>query len=349
MSDNHFEDFAVGKRFRHPTPRTVTEGDASLYIALTGARHPLPCSTPLASAQGYRARPIDDLLTFNIAFGKTVGDVSVNAIANLGYADLRFLEPVYAGDTIRAETTVLGLRETSSGDSGVVYVRSDAYNQQDRAVMTWARWVLVRKRDKSAASPASETPVLPDHVAPEQLVAPPPVDAAAMADATGSPRFWQSFEPGERIDHPAGMTLEESDHMLATRLYQNNAQVHFDQMLQAGSQHGRRLVYGGHVISICRALSFDGLENAMRIMAINAGAHRAPCFAGDTITCFTEVLERIELPGRRDVGALRLRLVGLKNQRSAGFVDRIEESGKVRFHPDVVLDLDYTVAVPRTA
>jgi 2-methylfumaryl-CoA hydratase len=101
----------------HPTPRTVGEGDIALYLALTGSRHVIGCAAPVAHALGYPARPLDEMLVFHLAFGKTVADISLNAVANLGYADVRFLAPVYVGDSLAAESTVIGLKENSSGDS----------------------------------------------------------------------------------------------------------------------------------------------------------------------------------------------------------------------------------------
>ncbi|MFC3173655.1 MaoC family dehydratase [Novosphingobium bradum] len=345
---NFFEDFAIGRQFLHPTPRTITEGDASLYIALTGARQPLPCSQPLAMAMGYRAAPLDDGLLFNMAFGKTVSDISANAVANLGYADLRFLEPVHAGDTLTARSEVIGLRPTSSGDNGVVYVRSSAFNQHGRPVLTWIRWVLVHARARGGAVGEAVVPDLPERVEPADLRVPAiTVDVAALVRASGAARLWDDYAIGQRIDHAAGMTLDETDHTLATRLYQNGAKVHFDAQMMASTPHGRRLVYGGHVISVCRALAFEGLENVIGMLAINGGSHRAPTFAGDTLYCFTEVLDKFALPGRADLGGLRLRLVGIKNRPAAGFLAEVEEGGKVRFDPAVVLDLDYTVMIPR--
>src|SRR5271154_518823 len=95
-----FEDFRHGETIRHSTPRTLTTGDASLYSALYGARFAPQSAETFARAIGYRARPIDDLLAFHVVFGKTVPDVSINAVANLGYADCRFLNAVYPGDTL---------------------------------------------------------------------------------------------------------------------------------------------------------------------------------------------------------------------------------------------------------
>src|SRR3546814_6968234 len=102
--------------------------------------------------------------------------------------------------------------------------------------------------------------------------------------------------------------------MTATRLYQNTARVHFNRHAEKDGRFGRRLVYGGHVISLARALSFNGLANGFRIAAINGGRHVAPVFAGDTISAWSAVTQAIDLPGRADLGALRLRTVATKDR-----------------------------------
>ena len=102
----------------------------------------------------------------------------------------------------------------------------------------------------------------------------------------GSRHRWGDYEVGEKIDHIDAMTIEEAEHQLATRLYQNTAKVHFNQHEQAQGRFGRRLIYGGHIISLARALSFNGLENAFHIAAINAGRHVSPAFAGDTVYAY---------------------------------------------------------------
>lgn len=354
VTGRFFEDFRLGETLLHATPRTLTEGDASLYLALTGARQPLYCAAPAAQQFGFPRQPLDDLLVFHVAFGKTVPDISVNAIANLGYADVRFLEPVYPGDTLCTRSEVIGLKETSNGRSGIVYVRSVARNQSDTPVLSWVRWVMVRKADPDAPAPEPHIPELPYQVSPEDMPGLQGLDGSGFDSAvTGSQRLWDDYRPGERINHPAGMTIDPSDHTLATKLYQNTARVHFDQLAMSDSPMGQRLVYGGHVISMCRALSYDGLENALLIRAINGGTHANPTFAGDTLYCWTEVLEQWPLPGRSDIGALRLRLVGLKNctpQQLAGtHTEPAPDSSATRgrYRPEVVLDLDYTVIMPR--
>jgi len=346
---NFFEDFSLAQTLVHGTPRTVGEGDQALYLALTGARHVLPSARSVAHALGYPDRPLDDLLVFHIAFGKTVPDISLNAVANLGYADVRFLAPVYAGDTLKAESTVIGLKQNSNGKSGIVWVRSTALNQNDQEVLTWIRWVMVHKRVADTPAPEPVTPAVPDFVSVERLALPACLDAHRYeTEISGGPWLWDDYAVGERIDHPAGMTLDETDHTLATRLYQNNARLHFDAFMMAGSPYGRRLVYGGHVISVCRAQSFEGLENVLTIAAFNGGVHCNPTFAGDTLYTWSEVRDKWSIPGRDDLGALRLRMVGLKNLPAGQLADsHVETDGQRKYHPNVVLDLDYTVLIPR--
>ncbi len=361
---HYFEDFYLNQVIQHATPRTIGEGEAALYIALTGARQVLHSAETVAQSLGYKARPIDDLLAFHIAFGKTVPDISVNAVANLGYADVRFLQPVYAGDTIGTSSTVIGLKQNSNGKSGMVYVRSIAINQDQQAVFSWVRWVMVHKKVLTAAMPETAAPetVVPEKVVPEKVVPkllsfvpvaelniPSFLDASQFDTSnTGGSYLWDDYVVGERINHPAGMTISDTDHTLATKLYQNNARLHFDDVMMKTTAFGRRLMYGGHIISLCRALSHDGLENALSILAINAGTHCNPTFGDDTIYTWTEVLDKWEIANRSDVAALRLRMVGVKNQAADTLAGtHISNDGKQSYHPNVVLDLDYTVLMPR--
>ncbi len=339
-----FEDFTLNEAIQHATPRTITAGDCAIYIALYGARQPLFCSAQFAQSLGHKATPVDDLLAFHIAFGKTVPDISVNAIANLGYADVRFLQAVFVGDTLSTSSQVIGLKQNSNGKSGVVWVHSTATNQRGEPVLSWVRWVMLHKSNLDAPAPITVVPTLPSVVAPENLQLPSYFSAANFdAKATGGQYYWEDYQVGECISHAPGMTINPAEHSMATRLYQNNARLHFDDHMMKTSSFGQRLVYGGVVISICRALSYEGLENAISILAINAGTHANPSFAGDTIYTRTEVLDTWALPERTDVAALQLRMVGIKNM-PASDIDNIKtESG---YHPNVVLDLDYTVLMP---
>jgi 2-methylfumaryl-CoA hydratase len=342
---NFFEDFRLGQHLMHAPPRTVTTGDVALYTALFGSRFALGSSDPFAQALGLPRAPLDSMLVFHLIFGRTVADVSLNAIANLGYAGGRFGVPLYPGDTVTSDSRVIGLRQNKDGQTGVVYVHSTGLNQHGAMVLDYRRWVMVRKRDAAAPAPETVVPELPDAVPIEELTCPFPVAAGRCDPArTGSEFLWDDYAVGERIDHVDGMTIEEAEHMLATRLYQNTAKVHFNQHVERAGRFGKRIVYGGHVISLARALSFNGLANAQVIAAINGGRHTAPSFAGDTIYAWSEVLARHELPGRSDVGALRIRTVATKDRDGHDFPYKDAAGG---FDPAVVLEFDYTVLILR--
>ncbi|WP_289149665.1 MaoC family dehydratase [uncultured Salipiger sp.] len=333
-----FEDYSIGQVIEHAVPRTVSGGERALYHALYPARHALYSSDEFARACGLPASPLDDLAAFHVVFGKTVPDVSLNAVANLGYAEGRWLKPVYAGDTLRSSSEVIGLKQNSNGKTGVVYVRTTGTNQNGETVMEYCRWVMVRKKDLDAPAPETVMPELKPVLAPEDLVIPEGLDFSDY-DFTlaGEPHRWGDYEPGETIDHVDGVTIEEAEHMMATRLWQNTAKVHFDATFRPD---GQRLIYGGHVISMARALSFNGLANAQMIVGLNGGAHANPCFSGDTVKAWTEVLDKADTPAP-GVGAIRLRLVATKGGEP--FALRGEDG---KYLPEVLLDLDYWALMP---
>jgi 2-methylfumaryl-CoA hydratase len=344
VGGNFFEDFRVGREIVHATPRTVTAGDVAVYQGLFGSRFALQSADTVAQTLGLERAPVDDLLTFHLVFGRTVPDVSLNAIANLGYAQGRFGVPVFPGDTLRATSVVRGVRETSNGKTGIVWVRTTGTNQRDQPVVAYDRWVLVPKRDAEAPPPEPVVPELDDVVPPVELACPWEATPAYDLALAGSPHLWEDYEPGEKIDHVDGITIEESEHMMACRLFQNTARVHFNQHVEAAGRFGRRIIYGGYLISLARALSFNGLANAVSVAAINGGRHTAPTFAGDTVYAWSQVLDRYPVPGSATAGALRLRTVATKN-RPCHDHPHLGEDGK--HDPSVVLDFDYTVLMPR--
>jgi 2-methylfumaryl-CoA hydratase len=342
---NFFEDFQLGQTIRHATPRTVTLGDVALYNGLFGARFAVQSADTFAQKIGYPRSPLDDLLVFHIVFGKTVADISLNAVANLGYADCRFLKPAFPDATLTATSDVIGLRENSNRKTGIVYVRSRGFDEAGDTVLDFTRWVMVRKRDETAAAPAEKIPDLPKKVEPAQLGAACPKINITAYDTTlaGSPHRFGDYKPGDRIDHIDGITVEEAEHQIATRLYQNTARIHFNQFAESKGRFGRRLIYGGHAISLARALSFNGLANAFHVAAINGGRHVAPLFAGDTVFAWSEVLAAADVPNRKDVGALRLRTVATKDRPCPDFPLKSGDE----YDPAVILELDYWVLMPR--
>ena len=336
---NFFEDFSLGQKIVHATPRTLSDGDRALYTALYGSRFAVQSSDEFARAIGYPASPMDDLLVFNTVFGKTVPDISLNAIANLGYAECVFSNPVYTGDTLSASSEVIGLKENSNGKTGTVYVRSTGVNQRGEEVLSFVRWVMLRKRQEKSAAPAAVVPLL-QKVANIKVRVPRLNMAKWDFAQSGSAQRFDDYAVGEKIDHLDGMTVEEAEHQLATRLYQNTARVHFNQFAELGGKFGRRLIYGGHVISLARALSFNGLGNAFRIAGLNAGRHVAPLFAGGTVFAWSEIVDKVP---HGDVGALR---IVTRATRDLPCVDYPIKDGTAE-KPGVILELDYWALIPR--
>ena len=338
FSGRFFEDYAIGQTIRHAVPRTVSGGERGLYHALYPARHALYSSDMFARSCGLPKSPIDDIAAFHLVFGKTVPDVSLNALANLGYAEGMWIRPVYEGDTLEAVSEVIGLKQNSSGKSGVVWVRTTGLNQHAEEVIKYCRWVMVRKRDTEAPAPVTVIPELKPALDANDIVVPEGLDFSRYDfSRAGETHRWGDYKIGETIDHVDRVTIEEAEHMMATRLWQNTAKVHFD---STNREDGKRLIYGGHVISMARALSFNGLANAQMIVGLNGGAHVNPCFAGDTIGSWSEVIDKAETtaPG---VGAIRLRLVATTGDPQFMVKD---EYGS--YLPNILLDLDYWALMP---
>ena len=347
---NYFEDLFIGREMIHATPRTITEGDQSFYIALTSAMYPLFCNAEFARSIGFKRELINDLLTFHIVFGNSVPDISLNAIANLGYGNMKFGVPVYPGDTITTTSTVIGQKESSAGDTGVTWVHTKGINQHNQEVLSFVRWVLMNKKDPQIITSIDSVPEVIESIPSEQLYIPEELDLSGFDSIfTGGQWFWEDYEIGERIHHVEGVAIEEAESQMAARLYQNTARAHFNAHALTNSRFGKRVIYGGHIISIAKALSFNGFENVLKILSFNSGSHTNPSFAGDTIYAWTDVKDKITLL-REDVGALRLNLIAVKN------LDPLEEeisirvnrpNGKSIHHENIVLDLDYTVLIPR--
>ena len=355
---NFFEDFRIGQVIRHATPRTVTAGDVALYNGLFGPRFAVQSADAFAQALGYPRAPVDDLLVFHIVFGKTVPDVSLNAVANLGYAGCRFLAPVYPGDTLKAVSEVIGLKENSSRKTGIVFVRTDrlqARRQQGARIRALGDGAKARRggagarRSRAAAAgdgarrPRSATPARRSMSAamisrwPAARIA-SAIMRSAKRSTTSTASPWRrpstSSRPGSTRTPRASISISSP---------------------RRKDRFGRRLIYGGHVISLARALSFNGLANAFHIAAINGGRHVAPLFAGATVFAWSEVLAKAELPGRGDVGALRLRTVATKDRPCADFPRKVlpradqgtDRGAEDEDDPAVLLDLDYWALIPR--
>lgn len=145
----YFDEFQIGQVFRHWPGRTITEADDTWFSLLTMNQHPLHIDAHYAAGTQHGQRLVVGTLVFSVVVGMSVADVSGKAIANLDYAEVKHLAPVFHGDTIYAESRITDLREShSKPDRGVVFVESRGFNQRNETVLTLKRTVLVPKRPR---------------------------------------------------------------------------------------------------------------------------------------------------------------------------------------------------------
>lgn len=144
----YFEEFEVGGVIRHSLSKTIFESDNNFFSLLTMNHHPVHTNADYAAKNQHGQILVVGTLVFSLVVGMTVPDISGKAIANLGYEDIRHLNPVFIGDTIYAETTIISKRESKSkSDRGIVYVETIAYNQRGEKGLSFRRNVLVKKQN----------------------------------------------------------------------------------------------------------------------------------------------------------------------------------------------------------
>lgn len=315
---NFLEDFRAGRVFRHRRGKTVTEGLFNAFTDFTMTTNPLAKNARYAKAYGFRGLVVPPGLVMNVAFSQTVEDVSENARANLEYVDMRFGVPVYVGDTIEVETTIIGVKPSSKDpDRGVVHVQSTARNQHAEVVITFQRKVQVWKQDPAAAVEETELERVPE-VACELTL--PPYDAArdyrSLAHLSAADGYFEDLGVGDVIEHSRGRTIT-SEHIALTAQLDNTSQVHCNQFLidQNPAKYigGQLIVYGGIPFDVCLGLaSPDVGENSLGDLRYATGRHTGPVFAGDTLFAATEIRAKSDFPGRPDLGVVATTLRGHK-------------------------------------
>lgn len=322
------DDFAVGAVFEHPWEVTVDDGMTALFYASFQDALPTYASRVAARAAGFTDRPVHPMLLLNLGISFSVHDVSEQAIANLGYFDVRFPNACYAGDTVRARSKVIGVKPVSSPDKGVVHVRTHLVNERDELVCTFERKALVR------AGSANSVQGVALHTAPPPVAEGGPPEApfgdeevgrlpasvrAALADV-GRPlpraRFaglWEDFEPGDVLAHEVGRTVSEAELMALTTLARNSHPLHTDEVYcKTGSFAKTRVAYGGLVVAWVLSLaSRDTAGNAIWDLGLDDAVHTGSVLAGDTLFSTTKVLSKEAVDAR--TGTVTLRVVGTKN------------------------------------
>jgi itaconyl-CoA hydratase len=142
-----YEDFVVGDVYEHRPGRTISETDNTWFTLLTMNTHPLHFDAAYSAKTEFGRPLVNSCLTLSIVVGMSVADVSQKAVGNLGWNDIRLTAPVFAGDTIYAESEVIAKRESASRPTqGIVTVRTTGKKADGTTFMTFERTVLVPKR-----------------------------------------------------------------------------------------------------------------------------------------------------------------------------------------------------------
>jgi acyl dehydratase len=143
----YFEDFEVGHTYEHRPGRTITENDNIWFTLLTMNTHPLHFDNEYASKSEFGKPLVNSCLTLSIVVGMSVSDISQKAIGNLGWNDIKLSAPVFNGDTLYAESTVIAKRESASRPTqGIVTVKTLGTKADGTPVISFERTVLVPKR-----------------------------------------------------------------------------------------------------------------------------------------------------------------------------------------------------------
>lgn len=150
----YFEDFVIGDEIKHSLSKTIFECDNNFFSLVTMNHHPVHTNLDYASVNQHGKILVVGTLVFSLAVGITVPDISGKAIANLGYEDIKHINPVFLNDTIYVRTKILDKWESKSKlDRGIIYVESVAYNQNGTDVLSFRRKVLVKKNPNITTVP----------------------------------------------------------------------------------------------------------------------------------------------------------------------------------------------------
>lgn len=315
---NFLEDFEIGQVFRHKGGKTVNAGLFNAFTEFNMTTNPLTKNSEYCRFLGFDDLVAPPGLVMNVVFSQTVEDISENARANLEYINMRFGAPVYIGDTLEAETTIVGIKPSSKdNDRGVVHVSTVGRKQDGSVVIAFERKVQIWKDNVDAPVEAAEmenkpqvecTPMLPAYDSSK--------DYASRAHLSNTDTYFEDFTAGDVYEHSRGRVMTD-EHIALTAQLDNTSQVHCNQHLidQNPKKYigGRLIIYGGIPFNLCLGISCPDIgDNALADVVYTTGRHVGPLFAGDTVFASTEIRETRDYPGREDLGLLAVTLRGHK-------------------------------------
>ena len=321
----YLDELEPGQVFEHPRGYTFDRSNMLAFARTFMQTNPLYLNLQYATAQGFRDLLASPQMVFNVTLSLGVQNDSEKAIANLGYYQVQFLQPVYPGDTLRAFTKVLERKDRGPDKPGIARIRTVGVNQDDQVVLQYERKIMVAWRgDRLPTTPAPEVTVdFPGEDSPS-------VDLPLAGDRfapglTGPNTYAEDFSPGDIIVHANGRTITE-EHMALTYLVGNSHPLHFDRIFSSGlsgKMSGEPIVYGGLVFAWLDGLaSRDVSEHAIWELGFTEGYHTQPAFAGDTVGALSRILAVEDVPGADGYAAVTMQLIGVKNISAAAALEQ---------------------------
>jgi acyl dehydratase len=315
----YFEDFAVGQVYDAPA-LTITSGHAALHQALVGDRMLLPLDAVLSEAvTGRPAQLAHPSLVCDIAIGQSTTPTQ-RVRGNLFYRGLVLLRPVFVGDTLRTSTEIVGLRQNrprpDGSGTGLVALRMRTTNQHGERVLDFWRCPMIPMRDGGVQTGhADRFDDIPAELDMDRVAGAAPTgwDFAAMRERVGGDGF-AGLEVGQAYEIEGRDTVTAAPELV--RLSLNVAETHVDSTVGA---HGRRLVYGGHTISVAAAQLTRALPGVMTVVAWRECNHTAPVFEEDRLSTVLTIEGKHPLPDTGGGGLVDLRaLVAAERDDSDG-------------------------------
>ena len=326
------EDFEEGEVFQHPRGFTIDRSFAQEFAACFHDACPLFLSVPYAQAHGFSDLLVSPLQVFNIVLSLGVQNNSEKAVANLGYYNVRFIQPVYPGDTLRARTEVISKRERGADKPGIVHVRTLGFNQKEKVVIQYERKIMISPRGKKSARnsvPSSQGTSLAN-LQEAALALPKLKNPNAFRDYTGENTYFENFEESMVIVHKNMRTVTD-EHVPWTYRMGNTHPLHYDRIYSrglSGKMSGEPIVYGGLIFAWLVGLaSRDTTENMLWDLGYTEGYHTQPAVSGDTVGAISRVLhleENPEDPEEKGKGSaiVHLQLIGVKNIATGEALDK---------------------------
>ncbi len=327
----YIEEYKEGDVYIHPRAITIDFSFAQEFATSYMDTNPLFLSKTYAQAHGFKDLLVSPLMVFNIALSLGVQNDSEKAMANLGYYNVQFLQPVYPGDTLSASTKVLKIDDKGADKPGIVHVRTLCLNQVNELVLQYERKIMVfhangktlgngKPGDPKAFFPEQEKPVLklPALTYPKEF-----------RNLTWESTYFESFKAGQIYIHANGRTITD-EHYSWTYRVANTHPLHNDKLYSkglTGAMSGEPIVYGGLVFAwLIGMASRDISENMLWDLGYTEGYHTVPSISGDTVTAISRILKVEDVGDKYGIGAgeVHLQFIGLKNIKSA---DAFEKYG----------------------